>query len=492
MKKYILALDEGTTSARAILFDRAGKAVASGQREFPQYYPHSGWVEHNANEIIAAQLSAIDEAMENAAALPGEIASVGITNQRETVVVWDRRTGKPLCPAIVWQCRRTSAMCEKLAADGYAPMIAEKTGLRPDAYFSGSKIAWILENVPGVRELAEQGDALAGTIDTWLLWKLSGGKVFRTDETNASRTMLYNLRTRTWDDELLALFDIPRRMLPEILPSGAPFGSVQIGTASVPVCGIAGDQQAALFGQRCFRPGDAKNTYGTGCFLLVNCGTEIPRSKSGLLTTAAAVLTGEPAQYALEGSVFIGGAVIQWLRDGLGLISSAPACDALAETVPDTGGVIIVHAFTGLGAPYWNMHARGAITGLTRATTAAHLARAALEAIAFQSEDLLQAAREDSGVKLTSLRVDGGATHSRPLMQMQADFSDTNILRPHDAEATARGAAFLAGLTCGFWRSREELPADGDPDVFKPAISPEARAARLAEWHEAVGSLMKQ
>ena len=487
MKQYILALDEGTTSARAILFDRAGAVVSCVQREFAQSYPRPGWVEQDPLEIYAAQYGTLTEAITRCGADPTQIAAIGITNQRETVVVWDKTTGRPLAPAIVWQCRRTAEACERLTREGLSPMIREKTGLRPDAYFSATKLAWILEHVEGVRAAAEEGRALFGTVDTWLLWKLSGGRIHKTDETNASRTMLYNIHTHDWDEALLSLFGIPRAMLPTVCPSGAHYGDVALLGASVPVCAMAGDQQAALFGQGCFEAGDAKNTYGTGCFLLVHCGGTPVASRAGMLTTCAAVLDGETSQYALEGSVFVGGAVIQWLRDAMGLIREARDSEYFASKVPDTAGVYVVPAFTGLGAPYWDMYARGTIVGMTRASGRDHLIRAALEAIAYQTDDILRAAVADTGLPLTRLRVDGGASNNNLLMQFQADISNAVVVRPESAEATARGAAYLAGLTCGFWEDRRALSAHfADARVYTPQMEESVRAERLAGWRRAV------
>ena len=486
MKKYILALDEGTTSARAILFRRDGSIAATAQREFAQQYPNPGWVEQDPVEIYAAQAATLTEAVARSGADVSEIAAIGITNQRETVIVWDRHTGKPLCPAIVWQCRRTADDCRKLEEDGLAPMIAAKTGLRADAYFSATKLKWILDHTDGARAAAERGDALFGTVDTWLLWKLSGGLLHKTDETNASRTMLYNIHTHDWDEELLALFGIPRAMLPAVLPSGSHFGDVSLLGTTVPVCAMAGDQQAALFGQKCFSAGDGKNTYGTGCFLLVNCGESAPQAGSGMLVTSAAVLAGEAPQYALEGSVFVGGAVIQWLRDAMGLIAESRDSEYFAAKVADTGGVYIVPAFTGLGAPYWDMYARGTIVGMTRASGKNEIIRAALESIAYQTDDILRAMRAESGVALSRLRVDGGASQNDLLMQFQADISGAEIERPASAEATARGAAYLAGLVCGFWRERASLPAEDGGRVYVPVMEEARRAELLAGWRKAV------
>jgi len=486
MKKYILALDEGTTSARAILFSRDGSIAASAQREFAQQYPQPGWVEQDPVEIYAAQYATLTEAVMRSGADVSEIAAIGITNQRETVIVWDKRTGKPLCPAIVWQCRRTSDDCRGLEDAGLAPMIAEKTGLRPDAYFSATKLKWILDHIPGVRELAETGDALFGTVDTWLLWKLSGGLIHKTDETNASRTMLYNIHTHDWDEDLLRLFTVPRAMLPAVQASGSHFGDVSLLGTTVPVCAMAGDQQAALFGQKCFSAGDGKNTYGTGCFLLVNAGETAPAAGSGMLVTSAAVLAGEKPQYALEGSVFVGGAVIQWLRDAMGLIAESRDSEYFASKAADTGGVYIVPAFTGLGAPHWNMYARGTIVGMTRASGRNEIIRAALESIAYQTDDILRAMRMESGVALSRLRVDGGASQNDLLMQFQADISASEIERPASAEATARGAAYLAGLVSGFWQDRSALPGEIGAKVYRPQMDEERRAKLLSGWRKAV------
>ena len=486
MKKYILALDEGTTSTRAILFDRDGQIVSTDQREFPSHYPHPGWVEQDALAIYAAQYATLTESLVQCGAEIQEVAAIGITNQRETVVVWNRHTGKPLCPAIVWQCRRTADACRKLEEDGLSPMITEKTGLRPDAYFSATKLAWILDNVEGVRALAEAGDALFGTVDTWLLWKLSGGVLHKTDATNASRTMLYNIHTHDWDEDLLKLFRIPRAMLPQVCPSGSFFGDVPVLGTSVPVCAMAGDQQAALCGQGCVAPGEGKNTYGTGCFLLVNCGTQAVRSQSGMLTTVAATLAGEDPQYALEGSVFVGGAVIQWLRDAMGLIAEARDSAYFASKVKDNDGVYIVPAFTGLGAPHWDMYARGTIVGMTRSSGRNHIIRAALESIAYQTEDILQAVCADAGIEMRDLRVDGGASANDLLMQFQADISRVRVIRPASAEATARGAAYLAGLSCGFWASREDLPQNDGGKSYAPLMEKETRDRLLRGWHRAV------
>ena len=491
MKKYILALDEGTTSARAILFDRQGKTVASAQHEFPQIYPQPGWVEHDPMAIYAAQYSAMTECIAGSGIDPSEIAAMGVTNQRETVVVWDKTTGKPLCNAIVWQCRRTAPICAKLEQDGYADLIRARTGLRLDPYFSGTKLKWILDNIPDARRRAEAGELLFGTVDTWLCWKLTEGRVFVTDVTNASRTMLMNLQTGDWDDTMLALLDIPRAMLPAIRSSSEIYGEATVMGASIPISGIAGDQQAALFGQGCFEKGQAKNTYGTGCFLLTHTGTEPVMSHHRLLTTVAATRKGEPMAYALEGSVFVGGAVIQWLRDEMRLINESRDSEYFAAKVADSAGVYVVPAFTGLGAPYWDMAARGSILGLTRGTGRDHIIRAALESIAYQTEDVLAAMQADmasfGGGQITSLKADGGASHNRLLMQFQSDLSGIPVLRPATAEATAWGAAALAGLGIGFFRCPEEtLVSEEGSTVYTPHMADDRRAALLDGWHRAV------
>ena len=485
--KYVLALDEGTTSARAILFDREANIVSMAQHEFTQIYPKSGWVEHDPMEIWADQYSAMTECIAKSGIEAGEIAAVGVTNQRETTVVWEKATGRPIANAIVWQCRRTAPICEKLIADGYSDMIREKTGLRPDAYFSATKLKWILDTVDGARERGERGELLFGTIDTWLIWKLTDGRVHVTDRTNASRTMMFNIRTGDWDDELLSLFGIPRAMLPCVKSSGEVYGEAEIMGASIPISGIAGDQQAALFGQGCFAPGDAKTTYGTGVFLLANTGASPVFSDHGLLTTVAATEQGRAVEYALEGSVFVGGAVIQWLRDELYLIHEARDSEYFARKVPDTGGVYIVPAFAGLGAPHWDMNARGTITGLSRGTRREHIIRAALESIAFQTEDVLEAMAADMGGKITRLRVDGGASANEFLMQFQADVSQTTVFRPAIKEATAAGAAFLAGLAVGFFADRAEIARLGTSgDTFNVEMSADERARLLHGWRAAL------
>ena len=486
MKKFILALDEGTTSARSILFDREGGVVSLSQHEIPQIYPHAGWVEQDPMDIYANQYSSLTECIAKSGVSPSDIAGVGITNQRETAIVWEKATGKPVYNAIVWQCRRTSELCEQLEKDGWGDYIAQTTGLRVDAYFSGTKIKWILDNVKGAREKAQRGELLFGTVDTWLLWKLTGGAVHVTDRTNASRTMLYNIHTLSWDEKLCELLDIPMGMLPEVHSSSELYGEMALMGTKVPVCGIAGDQQAALFGQGC-RSGDMKITYGTGCFLLANTGHEPVMSRHGLLTTIAATGRDEPVEYALEGSVFVGGAVVQWLRDGLRLISDAKDTDYFAAKVRSSGGVYVVPAFAGLGAPYWDMHARGVITGLTRGTGREHIIRAALESIAYQSDDVIKAMESDIGSRICALKADGGASANHFLMQFQADISDTQVFRPAQKEATAAGAAYLAGLAAGFWRSREDLPNEKTAThIFTPAMAQKERERLLDGWHDAV------
>ena len=487
MKKYILALDEGTTSARAILFDKGGRVISKAQQEIPQLYPRPGWVEQNPMEIYAGQYAAMTECVAKSGVDVHEIAAVGITNQRETTVVWNKHTGKPVYNAIVWQCRRTADTCEWLAREGHADYIQRATGLRPDAYFSGTKIKWILDHVDGARASAEAGDLLFGTVDTWLLWKLTEGRVHATDATNASRTMLYNIETGAWDEKLLSLLDIPACMLPDVRSSSEVYGYVNLMGVDVPIAGMAGDQQAALFGQGCHSAGDVKNTYGTGCFMLAHTGRERVTGSHGLLTTVAATRQGEPMEYALEGSVFVGGAVIQWLRDELRLISDSADSEYFAGKVKDSGGVYIVPAFAGLGAPHWDMHARGMITGLTRGTGRNHIIRAALESIAYQTEDVYRAMEADMGMTLSRLRADGGASADDLLMQFQADISGVSVYRPHQKEATAAGAAYLAGLAVGFYGSREEIAsllAGGD--TFTPEMTPDRRFELLDGWHRAV------
>ena len=493
MKQYILALDEGTTSARAILFDREGRTVAVAQHEFPQIYPRAGWVEHDPMVIYANQYAAMTECVAMSGIEPAEIAALGLTNQRETVVVWDRHTGKPICNAIVWQCRRTAEMCEQLEREGHADLIRRRTGLRLDPYFSGTKLKWILDNVEGARARAEAGELLFGTVDTWLCWKLTEGRIHVTDRTNASRTMLMNLQTGEWDDEMLKLLDIPRCMLPEIKSSSEIYGYADVMGARIPIAGIAGDQQAALFGQGCFSAGRAKNTYGTGCFLLTHTGQEPVLSRHELLTTVAASAAGEPMEYALEGSVFVGGAVIQWLRDELRFITESRDSEYFASKVPDNGGVYVVPAFTGLGAPHWDMHARGSILGLTRGTGKDYMIRAALESIAFQTQDVLAAMQADMAAMTTpcaisSLKVDGGASRNNLLMQFQSDISAIPVNRPLVTEATAWGAAALAGLAVGLFPNREAITAllATDGETFTPKMTDGDRTRLLAGWDKAV------
>ena len=454
---YIMALDAGTTSNRCILFNKAGEICSVAQKEFAQYYPRPGWVEHDANEIWATQLGVALSAMNKVGARAEDIAAIGITNQRETTILWEKATGRPIYNAIVWQCRRTAPLVDELLQQpGMADYIRENTGLMPDAYFSATKIKWILDNVPGARERAEAGEILFGTVDTWLVWKLTGGKVHVTDRTNASRTMLYNIRTLDWDDTLLKALDIPRCILPRVTDSSEIYGTTDLCGVQIPVAGIAGDQQAALFGQSCFRKGEAKNTYGTGCFLLMNTGDTICRSKNGLLTTIAAS-TSKNVEYALEGSVFVAGAGIQWLRDSMRMLKTSAQSQEYAEHVPDTAGVYIVPAFAGMGAPYWDQYARGTIVGITRGCTKEHFIRATLESIAYQTADVLEAMEKDSGIDLKSLKVDGGASANDFLMQFQADIVNTQVRRPACIETTALGAAYLAGLAVGYWKNRDEI-----------------------------------
>lgn len=487
-KKYILALDEGTTSARAILFDRDGNVRSVAQQEFTQIYPQPGWVEHDAMQIYATQYAALTECIARSGVSPEKIAGIGITNQRETTIVWEKRNGKPVYNAIVWQCRRTADICEQLEREGYGDYIQKTTGLKLDAYFSGTKIKWILDNVEGAREKAERGELLFGTVDTWLLWKLTGGAVHVTDRTNASRTMLYNINTLQWDEELCRMLDIPMSMLPEVRSSSEIYGYMSLMGAEVPICGIAGDQQAALFGQGCVSEGDLKITYGTGCFLLTNTGEQPVFSEHGLVTTVAATVKDAPVQYALEGSVFTGGAVIQWLRDELRLIHDSADSEYFAKKVSDNGGVYIVPAFTGLGAPYWNMHARGTITGLTRGAGRNHIIRAALEAIAFQSDDVIRAMRSDTKGHIRALKVDGGASANNFLMQFQSDISELKVIRPAQKEATAAGAAYLAGLAVGFYDERL-LGTEGQVSAeFEPHMTNEERQKLLDGWHSAVAA----
>jgi glycerol kinase len=485
---YILALDQGTTSSRAIVFDRDAGIVAVGQREVPQIFPRPGWVEHDPGEIWATQIAVATEALGRAHLRPRDIAAIGITNQRETTVVWDRETGIPVYNAIVWQDRRTADFCDRLKHDGHEAFIRERTGLVVDAYFSGSKIAWILDNVPGARAKAEAGKLAFGTIDSWLVWQLTSDSTHITDVSNASRTMLFNINTLKWDEDLLKLLRIPAGMLPEVRPSSAEYGRVSttLGVGGVPIAGIAGDQQAALFGQMCLTPGLTKNTYGTGCFLLQNTGERPAVSRNRLVSTVAWQVGGKTT-YALECSVFIGGAVVQWLRDGLGIIAKSADVGPLALSVPDNGGVYLVPAFAGLGAPHWDPYARGAILGITRGTTAAHIARAAVESIAFQVADLLSAVKDDSGIALAELRVDGGAAANDALLQFQADLLGVPVVRPTVTETTALGAAYLAGLAVGFWDSTDSLARHWQIDRrFEPSQPPSHAASRRAEWNEAL------
>jgi len=484
----ILALDQGTTSSRAIIFDESGAVIASAQREFRQHYPHPGWVEHDPREIWETQSDVAAIAMKNRGLSGREIAAVGVTNQRETAVVWERSTGRPIYNAIVWQDRRTAPACDRLRKDGYGPLIRQKTGLVPDAYFSGTKIAWILDHVPNARKMAEKGDLAFGTIDTWLIWNMTGGTIHITDCTNASRTMLYNIHTGDWDDELLEILNVPRAILPKIRSSSEVYGETRCPSFAVPIpiAGAAGDQQAALFGQMCTSPAMVKNTYGTGCFMLMNTGTTAVVSSNDLLTTVAWKI-GEKTVYALEGSVFIGGAVVQWLRDGLGIIRSSADVEALARQVDDTEGVYLVPAFSGLGAPHWDPYARGMLIGLTRGTTAAHIARAALESIAYQSVDLLHCMMADSQNDIAELRVDGGAAANDTLMQFQADILGVPVLRPTVLETTARGAAFLAGLAVGCWRNIDDI-GRRSPGAkrFQPGMAAEKIARLRRGWKRAV------
>ncbi|MDQ8192858.1 glycerol kinase GlpK [Coraliomargarita sp. SDUM461004] len=487
-EKYILAFDQGTTSSRSIIFDHDGKVCAVAQKEFRQIYPKPGWVEHDPMEIWSSQSSTAAEAISRADLSADSIAAVGVTNQRETTIVWDKNTGKPVYNAIVWQDRRTADYCRKLKEEGIEAMVTEKTGLRLDPYFAGTKVRWILENVAGAREKAEAGKLLFGTVDSWLVWQLTGHKVHVTDITNASRTLFYNIELDGWDDELLELFDIPRSMLPEIKSCSEVYGHVEknLYPGGAPIAGIAGDQHAALFGQACFEPGMAKNTYGTGCFLLMNMGEKPIRSKNNLLTTVAWRI-GDKTEYALEGSIFIGGAVVQWIRDELQLVRTAQELDALAATVEDAGGLFLVPAFAGLGAPHWDPYARGAALGITRGTNRAHFCRAALESIAFQSADLITAMEKDSGISLKELRVDGGACQSDPLLQFQADLLQTEVIRPKCIETTALGAAYLAGLAVGFWKSRDSITKRWEQErSFEPQRKAEDMTALTAGWNKAL------
>ena len=485
--KYILALDQGTTSSRVALIDEQEQIVSILSREFPQIYPEEGFVEHDPMDIWSSQYGVMMETVARSGVCVQDILAIGITNQRETTVVWDKNTGKPVYNAIVWQCRRTAGEIERLKKEGYEGLIREKTGLIPDAYFSASKIKWILDNVEGARERAKNGELLFGTVDTWLVWKLTEGKVHATDFTNASRTMLFNIDTMEWDEELLRLFDIPRQMLPEVKSSGDIYGYTTIGGVDIPIAGIAGDQQAALFGQGCYAKGEGKNTYGTGCFLLMNAGENRPTSQNGLLVTVAATLKGQKPQYALEGSVFIGGAVIQWLRDEMRFFTESCDAEYYAKKVPDTGGVYVVPAFTGIGAPYWDMYARGTIVGITRGTKREHIIRAAQESIAYQSADLVLAMEKDTGAPLQCLKVDGGASRDSFLMQFQADILNAKVEKPAQHETTALGVARIAGLTVGLWNSQEELAKNQTTECFYlPQMAQAEREDKLKKWHRAV------
>ena len=493
MAKYIMALDQGTTSSRCILFDRQGKVCSVAQKEFTQLFPRAGWVEHDAMEIWASQIGVAQEAMLKIGATARDVAAIGITNQRETTVVWDKTTGQPVCNAIVWQCRRTADFCDELAAEGWTERIRAKCGVVLDAYFSATKIRWILQNIPGAREKAERGELLFGNVDTWLIWNLTKGKVHVTDYSNASRTMLYNIFELKWDEEILRRLDIPASMLPAVMPSSCVYGETDpaIFGAPIQIGGAAGDQQAALFGQTCFRPGMAKNTYGTGCFLLMNTGTKPVMSSSGLVTTIAWGVDGR-VEYALEGSIFVAGAAIQWLRDEMKLIESAADSEYMASKVSDTNGCYVVPAFTGLGAPYWDPYARGAVVGLTRGVNKYHLIRATLESLAYQTRDVLAAMQRDSGIQLADLKVDGGACANNFLMQFQADVINTPVLRPACIETTALGAAYLAGLAVGFWADQEEIVANGAVfRTFEPAMDEAVRAELIKGWEKAVGRTLK-
>lgn len=492
MKKYIVALDQGTTSSRAIIFDKDAKIVSSAQYSFKQYFPKPGWVEHDANEILDSQFRALRDAVSNAGITPKEIAAIGIANQRETTVAWNKETGEAIGKAIVWQCRRTADICEKLVADGYEDKIKKITGLPIDAYFSGTKCKWILENNDKAKKLAEEGKLAFGTIDSWLIWNLSGGKLHITDVTNASRTMLFDINKLCYDEWLCDILGIPIDTLPKVMPSGEVYGKIDterfvLGEfCGIPICSALGDQQAALFGQQCFEIGDAKNTYGTGCFTLMNIGNESNVRAPGLITTVGWQFDGKTS-WALEGSVFNAGSSIQWLRDQLGIIKNAADCDSLAESVSDNAGVYLVSAFSGMGAPHWDMYARGGILGITRGTTAAHIARATLEGIAFQVYDLVKTMENASGRKIPTLKADGGASASRFLMQFQSDLLDTEVLVPSVAETTAKGAAFMAGLACGFWQNIDDLPKDiSDARIFSSKMDSDERKTLIKDWNKAV------
>ena len=488
MKKYVMAFDSGTTSNRCILFNKRGEICSVAQKEFTQYFPKPGWVEHDAEEIWSTQMEVAEAAMANIHAAAADIAAIGITNQRETTIVWDKNTGEPLCHAIVWQCRRTSEYCDVLKEKGLTEKFRQKTGLVIDAYFSGTKIKWILDNVEGARERAQRGEILFGTVETWLIWKLTKGRVHVTDYSNASRTMLFNIHTLTWDEDILREFDIPACMLPEVKPSSCIYGEADAGFfgAPIPIAGAAGDQQAALFGQTCFEKGEAKNTYGTGCFLLMNTGEKPVFSENGLVTTIAWGLDGK-VTYALEGSIFVAGAAIQWLRDEMGLIDSSQDSEYMAQKVKDTNGCYVVPAFTGLGAPHWDQYARGTIVGITRGVNKYHIIRATLESLAYQVNDVLEVMAEDSGLALSALKVDGGASANNFLMQTQANLSYAPVKRPRCVETTAMGAAYLAGIAVGYWESMEEVKANWEIDrIFEPDIEEKTRESMLAGWKRAV------
>lgn len=487
MKKYIMALDAGTTSVRAIIYDENLNSIACSKREFTQIYPKPGHVEHDPSEVFACCYTVMTETILISGISAKNIAGIGITNQRETTVVWDKNTGVPVCNAIVWQCRRTADICKDIEAKGYADYIKETTGLPMDAYFSASKIKWILDNVHGAREKAQAGDLLFGTIDTWIIWKLTEGKVHVTDMTNASRTMLFDINKLRFDDKLLEIFGVPRSMLPEVRSSGEIYGETEFMGERIQICAIAGDQQSALFGSGCYEPGEAKNTYGTGCFLLMNTGDKKSSSNHGLISTIAAGVKGESVQYAAEGSVFVGGAVVKWLRDELEFINDSSETETVSNSISDTAGVVVVPAFTGLGAPYWNMDARGTIFGLTRGSGKAQIVRAAIESIAYQSADVISSMEADTGIKIKNLKVDGGASANDFLMKFQADISDINVVRTASCEATARGAAALAGLALGFWKDRRELLSlPLSTEEFSPSMSSERREELLTYWHRAV------
>jgi glycerol kinase len=488
-EEYILALDQGTTSSRAILFDRAGSPAAIAQQEFEQLYPQPGWVEHRPEEIWSSQLDAARRALSESGVKPDQVAAIGITNQRETTIVWDRHTGEPLHNAIVWQCRRTAEDCDRLRRDGLAQLFQKRTGLVLDAYFSGTKLRWLLDRVEGARDLAKRGRLAFGTVDSWLIWKLTGGRIHVTDPSNASRTLLFNIESGEWDGELLELLDIPREVLPHVAPSSAVIGETDADLfgRAIPIAGIAGDQQAALFGQACSSPGMSKNTYGTGCFMLLNTGEHAVASKNNLLTTVAWKIAQNPIEYALEGSVFIAGAAIQWLRDGLRIIDSAADTQEMALSVADNGGVYLVPAFVGLGAPHWDAYARGTLVGLTRGTSREHIVRAALESIAYQTRDVLAGMRDDSAIEPTELRVDGGASQNDFLMQFQADILGIPVVRPANTETTAAGAAYLAGLAVGFWKSLEEIDEMWQRErTFEPKMQGSERESLVGNWGRAV------